>query len=595
MSPERIWPQVRQTHMGNETGEEEISNILVPSPELSWILGVLSGAGNVRYNGIYLESTRNPELLKEFSAVGQRLFGKQPHIAPDKIHFFSSQIAREIGDLRNSTWVETIQSRHKWILNNSNFIWKFIEGLFDTRAHLKTKPKYNGYTLRFRTNKFTNAEFIKKLLLAASLQKPTIFPDEEQPKETEYTVSMYNIEDLKVIADNINPKSPDKQDQLKSIKEEPSPSPITETDLYAEWVRLGRISSSYKLIKLYREGQTKYSRSSYDRILGEGSFRDAISRLKKLEELIGKKSETSSLPPSPPQEQDVFVAGADGEVGVDGKISYTNAPSTRKEISADVEPAKDRKEGPLVFPDGTEVKDLPKIEKNLLELFILKSKEQGAKVTLGDLKRVYANATNGSSATEEAIVRRLGLLQEKINDIGAPYKIVNQTSRKAREKGEEAAFALVVISQKSPSPSGKDSAEEPRRKQPSQPESLEMQTIRGQLTQKAITDILSAIKDGKSENRNIRVILGRALPSGVKLPDVFRQDIIDDKTLEKSFLGDLEKIIGYVWTHDKFPKNAYGDRLKKIEGIVNDLRKQDYTIESLVRRVRSHFVTTHIS
>ena len=208
MSPERNGLQTRKTSAVNEISENETFNdMLMPSPKLSWILGVLSGAGSVKPNhAISLESKRNPELLTEFSVVGQTLFGKQPHVAPNGIHFFSSRIAQELGDLRNEAWVETIQSRHKWILDNSDFIWKFIEGLFDTRAHLKTKPKYKENTLRFRTNNFTNADFIKNRLLAVGIQKPTIFPDGEQPKETEYTVSVYNIKDLKIIADHIHPK-----------------------------------------------------------------------------------------------------------------------------------------------------------------------------------------------------------------------------------------------------------------------------------------------------------------------------------------------------------------------------------------------------
>jgi len=275
MSPERNVVQTIEPRAVNETFKEEDYKILRPSHELSWMLGLLSGAGYVAANGkIRLTSMRNPELLTEFRIVGQRLFGKEPQAGqPNVVCFFSKQIVQEIGDLRNDAWVETIQRRHRWVLDDKNLTWKFIEGIFDAKGHLRKNIAKN-FVLFFMSTNFTNVDFIKKLLLSVGIRKPTTYP-QEQPKEsdiyTQYTISVYNIEDLKLIADNVHPKSPEKQKILKAIREKPDRP--TDTGLYLEWKRLGK-PSSYNIDKLKHEGETEFSREVYVRILGRGQISD---------------------------------------------------------------------------------------------------------------------------------------------------------------------------------------------------------------------------------------------------------------------------------------------------------------------------------
>lgn len=284
MSPERSIVQERESEAASATFKKEAYTILRPSPQLAWMLGVLSGAGSVKDNRgkITLKSVSKPELLTEFATVGQALFQKEPKMQPNEIKpnavcFYGCPVAREIGDLRNNAWTETIQNRHRWILDDGIFTWKFIEGLFDSKATLKTDAR-NLNTLVFATTNFANADFIKKLLLAVGVRKPTMNP-QEQPKGTLYVVSVYNIVDLKLIADNIHSTSPEKQAKLKDIKK--AHFPATAMDLQLELERLGN-PDYYEFVKLYLEGKTKFSREPYERIFGGGSFRKTRKLLEKI-------------------------------------------------------------------------------------------------------------------------------------------------------------------------------------------------------------------------------------------------------------------------------------------------------------------------
>lgn len=192
--------------------------------ELAWMLGVICGNGFIgkEYDRrIFLTRSNEPELLEKFQDIGRRLFGKEPVMKPNRVSFFGRQVISELGDLRNNTWPETIKLKHGWILNDPKHTWKFIEGLFDAKGNIQTKPEDDN-ALYFRTNNLISADFIKNLLLNVGLKNPTVHSTQIK-EQTLYKVGVYNIADLKAIADSIHPKSPNKQKKLKAIREIPDP------------------------------------------------------------------------------------------------------------------------------------------------------------------------------------------------------------------------------------------------------------------------------------------------------------------------------------------------------------------------------------
>jgi len=196
-----------------------------PAPtesELAWMLGVICGNGFIgkEYDRrIFLTRSNEPELLEEFRIIGQRLFGKESKAMSNRVGFFGRQVISDLGDLRNDAWPDTIRSKHEWILNDPKHTWKFIEGLFDTKGNIQTKPKDDN-AIYFRTNNRPSADFIKNLLLSVGLKNPTIHSGKIN-KQIIYKVGVYNTADLKVIADSIRPKSTNKQKKLTAIKEIP--------------------------------------------------------------------------------------------------------------------------------------------------------------------------------------------------------------------------------------------------------------------------------------------------------------------------------------------------------------------------------------
>lgn len=204
---------------------ERVELLRQPSIELAWMLGIISGDGFIgkEYDRrISLTRSSEPELLKEFQTVGQRLFGKEPKVKPNNVSFFSTKIISALGDLRNNSWPETISLKHVWVLNYPIHTWKFIEGLFDAKGNLQTKPEFGDNSFYFRTNNLTSADFIKKLLLSVGLTKPTVHSTKTN-EQAIYKVGIYNINDLEIIACRIHPKSTNKQKQLRALRETPDP------------------------------------------------------------------------------------------------------------------------------------------------------------------------------------------------------------------------------------------------------------------------------------------------------------------------------------------------------------------------------------
>jgi len=210
---------------------ERRKTMLIPSLDLAWMLGVISGnafIGKGYETRIRLARFDNPDLLKEFQNVGKKLFGKEPKATPTKVTFFDKSMISELGDLTNNSWPQTISEKYDWILKDSTYSWKFIEGLFDAKGNLSIKP--GGNSLYFIFNNQSSSSFVEDLLIRIGVQHPTISLQKIK-QVTLYKIGVYNISDLKLIAYNIHPKNPDNQNKLNIIREFPEPSTARKGDI----------------------------------------------------------------------------------------------------------------------------------------------------------------------------------------------------------------------------------------------------------------------------------------------------------------------------------------------------------------------------
>lgn len=284
------------------------SETIPPSRELAWIIGVLAGGGysNPNDKRISLDSD-NEDFVGEFKSAGERLFGVNASVRMKKgenntrklkgVVFHSKKIVETIGDLRGSEWPSTIVSQHKWIIENSNYLWSFIEGIFDRRGNISMdKNRVRGV---FIYSDYANvANFLAEILVRVGIKRPLIEHD-KRGKENVKGIRFSNKQDLKHFVDNIHSRIQDKEKRLEVCRqltvgrknrkvEVPAKTSkrITKEDAISEWIRiktfLGHTPNSGEIERLKRDGETKYSSSVYYRRFGEGKFSKARENLEKI-------------------------------------------------------------------------------------------------------------------------------------------------------------------------------------------------------------------------------------------------------------------------------------------------------------------------
>src|SRR3989344_6217241 len=125
--------------------QQEVESYISPSPEWAWTLATLSLGGNVSPMGkIRLTHCKDIEVRDKFVLLGENLFARNTGIIPVReanraerniAEYNSVTAARAIGDLSGEKWIETIKNKHGWILEDPQFTWRFLEGLFEIRGY----------------------------------------------------------------------------------------------------------------------------------------------------------------------------------------------------------------------------------------------------------------------------------------------------------------------------------------------------------------------------------------------------------------------------------------------------------------------------
>lgn len=143
----------------------------------SWILGVLSGSGNLDFSGEIRLKSIDLGFVQTFATVFSTHFdlllteksiqAYAPSAANRKINysyrFRDEQIVdKYFGDLNKQNWATTFTQQHSWILSNSSFSAQFLAGYFDGNGSMsKTgkRPKIN-----FSVSTAEGANILKNLL-----------------------------------------------------------------------------------------------------------------------------------------------------------------------------------------------------------------------------------------------------------------------------------------------------------------------------------------------------------------------------------------------------------------------------------------------
>jgi hypothetical protein len=246
---------------------------LTHSTELAWLLGVIASGGSTCQDRRINFVTQDIALLDKFQGWGEMVFEtSSTRLYRDKskdiqgVYFHNNSLYNWLGDLRRTAWPTTLYEKHDWILGQTDYLWQFIEGFFETRGYVEYGSKKRA---GLRTNYVVAANTLTDLLTSLGTQRPN-FRKESRVREGIRGVEFNTIYDLQLIASNIHFVKKDKEEILEKIRNS-TPSELkhipTNEEVIEEARRLyqiyGVFPSSNKIQEMRIKGETCYSTRVY--------------------------------------------------------------------------------------------------------------------------------------------------------------------------------------------------------------------------------------------------------------------------------------------------------------------------------------------
>lgn len=274
------------------------------SNESAWMLGVLAG-------GAYIKTTipiacsinsgeKDNEFIEKFIPIGEHFFQTNAYIsygnseerrsATKDVRFYNANVISSLGDLRRDYWKETVQTRFDWILQNSQYSWSFLEGLFERTGNIGKRviDKGGRLQLEFFTKNLNNATFLIELLVNLGISEPAI-SYEDIKKQKIRSIKITNIADMKIFANHIHSIVPEREELLKAYRQldpekERDTKQVSDEEALKEYEYLVRVLGPNltlsQIDRLRRDNRTKYSSGIYRRF-GNGVFLIAQENLKR--------------------------------------------------------------------------------------------------------------------------------------------------------------------------------------------------------------------------------------------------------------------------------------------------------------------------
>lgn len=273
-----------------------------PSQELAWVLGVLSGGGHVGLKGgdksLVSVVSSEPDFLQAYKSTAENLFrtnisfrtlkqkkdGKTPVFAG----FFNADIAQYVGDLSTGHWAHTVVEKHKWLIDNDKYLWKFLEGLYE-----RTGIVHQIRGIIYHSAHIDTANFLSESLVRVGIKNPVVLQKRDS-REGIKGVGLFDRDDQIHLASNIHPKTGTKARDLAEVRTSLMRADSfrvynkceDEASAVAEWLKitdqLGRSPHAHEIADMKRKGQTRFSVTVYSKRFGEGNFTAARAALEEL-------------------------------------------------------------------------------------------------------------------------------------------------------------------------------------------------------------------------------------------------------------------------------------------------------------------------
>lgn len=263
------------------------ANIVYPSNEWAWMLGILALGGSTSPHNQQISLTSSdPYLLNAFSLRGANLFHMNPASTIDRaksdgretrrVFFGNGYMVKALGDLRRESWPETISEKHRWIYEDDEYIWSFLEGVCEVRGVISNKPGKRRITVN--TNFRQVANTISDLLVRVGIDQPRDKRD-SSTREGIRGVEVGTLDDVTYLAQHIHSVNPKREEILQELRELDIKSPARVNSLdevVDEWIRLrnllGRVPNSSDIPRLKKLGETPYSIKVYMNWSGGNSW-----------------------------------------------------------------------------------------------------------------------------------------------------------------------------------------------------------------------------------------------------------------------------------------------------------------------------------
>ncbi len=236
-----------------------------PSGELAWILGVVAGGGHVGRREIEVFS-KDDAVLKEFSLLAGRIFDVNIKESSHSASFYGRNLAVNLGDLKNDTFPKTIQTLHSWVLESTDYCWKFLAGYFEVKGSIKEKKP----RITFNSHYLLVNQFLADLLLQVGINR-VIRLRKINTKEGLVGVQISNTEDLKTFSNHIHLVNTAKEkilEKFRGFQVRKEAEIHSEKDLLDEYVRikslLGYPPKRTEVRDLFKRGATKFGPHAYE-------------------------------------------------------------------------------------------------------------------------------------------------------------------------------------------------------------------------------------------------------------------------------------------------------------------------------------------
>lgn len=246
--------------------------IITPSTEWAWMMGVIAGGGHINNNGQIGFNDPNPELREAIKSRGEKLFNTNAHLrtyedpkASPHMVFNNRRIVSELGNFTRDQYVTTVSEKHGWVLGNNRYIWSFLEGIFETRGTWRRENKSSkSMGIVISAARRNEVNFLAELLVRVGINNPRVRTNTHY-RQGVSGLGISSLKDIKLFSENIHSVIPEKEEHLHFYRElDPMTKKFrkfTREEKIREWAWmtaiLGRTPTSAEITQLKKFGIAK--------------------------------------------------------------------------------------------------------------------------------------------------------------------------------------------------------------------------------------------------------------------------------------------------------------------------------------------------